>query len=296
RDSSSPASVEFAEASTLTAREILHPIQIDRGGGSRPSWLLSQMDIAHSAVIYLAAIALAELITTIVNPTLGVICHIAIFVNLLVQAGINRCWWERGFFLSLTIAPLIRIVSLGMPLGTFPEEWWYLLSAIPLYATCYVVIKSIPLTRRQVGIQLPDDRDWPLTILVAVSGIPLGVIEYFILRPAPIVSSFAIGSVALASAILLFGTGVIEELIFRGILQATSSEIFAPWWSIVYVSVLFGVLHTGHMSVVDVIFVIGVALYFGAIVRKTRTLVGVSIAHGLTNIFLFVVLPLLHFL
>ena len=92
--------------------------------------------------------------------------------------------------------------------------------------------------------------------------------------------------------ILLVGTGVVEELIFRGILQYTADEVYGSWRGIVFVSVLFAVLHIGHLSVLDVVFVFFVALYFGAAVRWTRSLIGVSIAHGLTNIMLFIVLPL----
>jgi membrane protease YdiL (CAAX protease family) len=282
----------------MSARDILQPIQLDRSAGAGFSWRLRhlRLETTHVAILYLVSIGLAEFITALIDPTLGVICHIFILVNLLIQASLNRAWWERGFFLSMSIAPVIRIVSMGMPLGSFPQEWWYLLSAIPLYATCWVVIRTVPLTRREIGIQLPERRHWPLTVVVAISGIPLGLTEYLILKPDPIVSTFAIGGVAVASTILLVGTGVIEELIFRGILQATTSEIFGPWWAILYVSVLFGELHTGHMSLLDVFFVIGVALYFAAMVRKTRTLIGVSVSHGLTNIFLFVVFPLLHIL
>ncbi len=282
----------------MSTRDILQPIELDRSTGASFSWRLRhlRLETAHVALLYLAAIGLAEFITALIDPTLGVICHIFILVNLLIQASINRAWWERGFFLSLSIAPVIRIVSLGMPLGSFPQEWWYLLSAIPLYATCWMVIRTVPLTRREIGIQLPERRHWLLTVVVGISGIPLGLTEYLILKPDPIVSTFAFGGVAAASMILLVGTGIIEELIFRGILQATTSEIFGTWPAILYVSVLFGELHTGHMSLVDVFFVIGVALYFAAVVRKTRTLIGVSIAHGLTNIFLFVIFPLLHIL
>jgi len=239
---------------------------------------------------------MAELITAVVSPTTGVICHIAIFANLLIQAGLSERPWERGFYLSLGIAPLIRIISLGMPLGYFAQEWWYVLTSVPLYATSFVITRTVPLNRHEICLQLPKRQLMPISLVVALSGIPLGVTEFVILRPAPIVSSFAVQKVVVASLVLLVGTGFVEELIFRGILQATVAEIFDTWPAIIYVSVLFGELHIGHMSVIDVIFVIGVALYFGAIVRWTRSLLGVSIAHGLTNILLFVVLPLLHFI
>jgi len=254
------------------------------------------MDISHTALVYLAAVGMAEVITALVSPTWGVACHIFIFGNLLIQAGMNRRPWERGFYLSMSIAPLIRIVSMGMPLGYFRQEWWYLLSSIPLFATSFVIARTVPLNRREINLQLPELKYWPVSVLVALTGIPLGAIEFEILRPTPIVSSLDWQSVTIASLILLIGTGFIEELIFRGILQTTVSEVYGSWWAIAYVSVLFGELHTGHMSVVDVVFVIGVALYFAAVVKSTRSLLGVSLSHGLTNIFLFIVFPLTHLL
>ena len=243
--------------------------------------------------MYLAAIACAEVITALLNPTWGVLAHVVILANLLVHAGMARTSWDRALFLSLTIGPVIRIVSLGMPLGQFPQIWWYALTCVPLYAVSFALMRSIPLLRRQIALQLPRPRDWPVTLLVAASGVGLGWIEYHILHQAPLVSSLSLATLAVPVTILMVGTGMIEELIFRGILQSTSEEVFGRWPGIVYVSALFAVLHAGHMSALDVVFVFGVALYFAAAVRWTRTVVGVALAHGITNVMLFLVFPIL---
>ena len=81
-----------------------------------------------------------------------------------------------------------------------------------------------------------------------------------------------------------------EELIFRGVLQHTAVESFR-WWGVVYVSLLFAVLHVGFLSWLDVIFVFGVALFFGWVVKKTGSLLGVTLSHGITNIVLFLIVP-----
>ena len=254
---------------------------------------LAAISTAQIAVVYLVAIACAEVITALINPTLGVVSHVLILSCLLVHAGMARTSWDRALFLSLAIGPVIRIVSLGMPLGQFPQIWWYALTCVPLYAVSFALMRSLPLTRRQVAVQLPRLRDWPVSLLVAASGVGLGWIEYHILHQAPLVPSLTFAALAVPVAILMIGTGGIEELIFRGILQSTSEEVFGRWPGIVYVSLLFAVLHTGHMSGVDVIFVFGVALYFAAVVYWTRSLVGVALSHGITNVMLFLVFPLL---
>ncbi|HET7034049.1 MAG TPA: CPBP family intramembrane glutamic endopeptidase [Thermomicrobiaceae bacterium] len=247
-----------------------------------------------AALGYLAAIGLAELVAATVNPEWGVLMHVAILCALLLQAALAPWSWpDQAFFLALVIAPLIRIVSLGMPLGRFAQEWWYLLTAVPLFAACFVLTRTIGLPRAAIGLRLPQPRDWPLTLLVALSGLALGGLEYLILRPAPIVSGGSFGPLLLASLILLVCTGVIEELIFRGILLVTVGALLGSTGSAIYTSVLFGLMHIGHLSVLDVFFVTAVALYFTAAVRRTGSLLGVSLSHGLTNIVLFVVLPLL---
>jgi membrane protease YdiL (CAAX protease family) len=90
--------------------------------------------------------------------------------------------------------------------------------------------------------------------------------------------------------LLLLCTGFVEEFIFRGVLQRTAVEAFGGW-GIVYVSLLFAILHMGFLSWIDVVFVFVVALFFGWVVKKTGSLFGVTLAHGITNIVLYLIIP-----
>ena len=55
----------------------------------------------------------------------------------------------------------------------------------------------------------------------------------------------------------------------------------------------FAVMHIGYASILDVLFVFAVGLLFAWFVDRTNSIFGVTIAHGLTNIGLFLVWPLL---
>jgi hypothetical protein len=57
------------------------------------------------------------------------------------------------------------------------------------------------------------------------------------------------------------------------------------------VSLIFAVLHFGYRSLLDVVFVLVVALFFSVVVSTTRSLIGVTVAHGLTNVALFLIFP-----
>jgi len=96
----------------------------------------------------------------------------------------------------------------------------------------------------------------------------------------------------LPALILLFSTGFLEELLFRGIMQRTATETLSQF-GLVYVALVFAALHIGYKSIPDLIFVFTVGLFFGWTVQKTHSILGVTLAHGLTNIILFLVIPFL---
>ncbi|NMX21968.1 hypothetical protein C5S30_05965 [ANME-1 cluster archaeon GoMg4] len=60
---------------------------------------------------------------------------------------------------------------------------------------------------------------------------------------------------------------------------------------IILVSALFGFLHIGNLTVLDVLLAGGVGFIFSVVVRKTGSLYGVSISHGVINIVLFLIAP-----
>ena len=258
------------------------------GLSQQPWWLR----VAFPATVWLAAIAVAELVVTLLHPTAGVVAHGAILAMLLAYGATGEDTPGRRLALCAAIAPIIRITSLALPLGAFGELWRFGTASLPLLAASLVLINVLGLSRDQLAFRLPPWRHWPATLLVASSGIPLGWIEYRILRPEPLASGSTVAGLALAGIVLVIATGFTEELLFRGILQSGATDALGPTPGIIFVSLLFGVLHIGYRSAVDVAFVTAVALYFGAMVRWTRTLLGVTLAHGATNVVLFVILPL----
>jgi len=97
--------------------------------------------------------------------------------------------------------------------------------------------------------------------------------------------------VFLPALILLVCTGFTEEFIFRGIMQKAASDLLGQKTALVLISFFFAILHITHLSAVDVVFVFGVAVFFSAVVWRTGSLIGVTLAHGLTNIALYLILP-----
>jgi len=239
------------------------------------------------AIIYLLAIVAAEVVTVFVQPVWGIACHAIILVAVVVHSAVVDRYFYGQLVLSLALVPLVRILSLCMPLVNIPQICWYPIIYAPLLAAAIMVMRILGHGAGEVGLNF---KRFPVQLAVALSGFLFGVAEYFILAPEPMVIELTWQEVWLPALIFLFCTGFVEELIFRGVLQRTAVEAFG-WWGIIYVSLLFAVLHMGFLSLIDVVFVLGVALFFGWVVNKTGSLFGVALAHGITNILLYLVAP-----
>jgi hypothetical protein len=68
------------------------------------------------------------------------------------------------------------------------------------------------------------------SLIGLATGIPLGSIEYFILRPAPAFPSFEMVYLFRDLAYMLLFVGVAEELLFRGLIQQDFTEAFGWKW------------------------------------------------------------------
>ena len=120
-----------------------------------------------------------------------------------------------------------------------------------------------------------------VAVLLGLSTEPLAV---------PMVAEFTWQAVWWPALIFLVCTGFVEELIFRGVLQRSAVALWG-WRGIIYVSLLFAILHIGFLSWIDVVFVFAVAVFFAWVVKRTGSLLGVTLSHGITNIVLYLVAP-----
>jgi membrane protease YdiL (CAAX protease family) len=236
----------------------------------------------------LVALTVAEVLTVYLQLLAGVVCHGVLLTVFVVQAALAPDRAQRNLFMVLCLAPLIRILSLSMPLAPIPQIYWYLLIYGPLLAATIMVMINTGLAPRDVGLV---GTGWPLQIVLGiVIGLGLGVMEYVILRPVPLATSFTLIGVLVPSLILTITTGFGEELLFRGVMQTLADRVMGLW-SVLYVSLVFAVLHIGHYSIIDVVFVFLVALLFTAMVKKSGSLLGVTLAHGIANSMLYCVMP-----
>ena len=236
---------------------------------------------------YLLLITAAELITTFVQPRSGLVLHAGILVVLIVHAAIAPSDREGNLTLCLTVAPLIRILSLSLPLFDFPRMLWYPLVAIPLLVWTTMATRHLRVSRHELGLH---GRDLLPQLLLMGMGFGLGITAYNFLRPPPLLSSFTRTTVWLPALSLMVCTGVLEEVIFRGLLQSTAPAVLGRG-AFVYVSLLFAALQIGFRSIPQVGLALSMGLVFAYIVHRSRSIVGVALAHGTANVTLLLIMP-----
>jgi membrane protease YdiL (CAAX protease family) len=240
-------------------------------------------------IVYLFLLVLAEVVTSFLNPGYGLFVHSMLLVSLLIMSAFwNKSSNASNLFMCMSIAPLIRIFSLSLPLIYFPTYAWYLVAGVPMLIATVMVMRLQHLKLADVGLTVKKPA---LQLVITFTGIPFGIAEYFILKPNPFAVNFSALNFILLALGIIVATGFVEELVFRGVFQNNAVKIFGEKAGLLGVTAIFAVLHIGWLQVLDVVFVFVIGLFFGVLALKTGSIAGVSLSHGLTNVFLFLVMP-----
>ncbi|PKP51151.1 MAG: hypothetical protein CVT90_03110 [Candidatus Altiarchaeales archaeon HGW-Altiarchaeales-3] len=244
--------------------------------------------------LYFIAMGAAEIILVYYSLGIGLFIHALIMVFLIILSSNIKEKNSSLFFQTLALLPLLRILSVSIPLIVFLNPIYrFLLIYSPLLLAAFIFIRNNKLRAEDVGISFKDIK---LHMIIALSGIIFGIIEYSILKEQ--ITPFgaldpSFSGILTYALILLFFTGFTEELIFRGMLLTNTAKIFSANKSIIFVSILFMFMHIGWNSLTDLLFVFLVSLFYCYVFLKTRSILGITISHGVTNIVEFVILPLM---
>jgi membrane protease YdiL (CAAX protease family) len=241
--------------------------------------------------ILLAALTVAEYVVAAVNPTWGLPMHAVILLVCLALGATANGAADRELYWTLALAPVIRIGSLSLPLGRLPLISWYPLIGVPVFTAAFVTMRKLGYTADHVNLRIRID-DTVRQLSLIPLGAVLGAGEYLIFRPAPLQGRPTFEDTIVPALVLIVFTGFEEELIFRGLMQRAALRALGRW-GLVYVNLVFAALHIGYLSVLDLVFVFLVGFLFSLFVLRTRSLFGVTLAHGAINIGLFLVFPFL---
>lgn len=222
-----------------------------------------------------------------------------LFLSVLVQ---SKDGVLASLLVAASLASLVRVFSLAVPRFPFvraPETDpvntipWLALVSVPLLVSIVAVAYVQRLRPRDLGLPFRRWNEVPVQAAIALTGIPLGFVEFAILRPQPWIDGLAPLAILTGAVVIFLATGLSEELIFRGILLRRAVEGLGARPGLLYVTAIFASLHIFFLDPRDLVFVFAVGLFYGFVVLKTNNLWGAILSHSLGNVVLYLVAPFL---
>ena len=191
---------------------------------------------------------------------------------------------------ALALISLFRVVNLSFALIPTTTLYWlaviYGLMFIPIIG----VVAYRKLSRRDLGLigGLQLTYLIPFGILV---GAELALIEYQILANPALIPAYSLVWLVELSLVMIFVVTLVEELLFRALLQPELVARSGPVVGILITSIIFAVMSLGFANYFELFFAFGVGIIFGVAYYKTKNLPFVVTMHAVNNILLFGVLP-----
>jgi len=236
-------------------------------------------------IIPISLILLAELLIFFNRMEAGVVVH-AINLAALILSSI---YVENRLYTSLLLLPLFRLLNVAMPVFFNLTLYTYPLVYAPMFIPIYFIMKERMFSSAEVGITTKGF--WIYLPLAITVGCAVGWGEFQVLQPGMILPGFTLENVLKLSIIMIVFVGFIEEFVFRSALQTVLEDRIGPLGGLLSSSLIFGFMHSGYHIPLEVVYVTFAGMAFGVLFWTTKSLPVISLAHGVTNVVLFAVVP-----
>jgi uncharacterized protein len=235
-------------------------------------------------------IAIAELLIFFGQMDIAVWVHILVLFALSLSNILIRDPKVHKIHLPLMLLPLLRLVNLSMPVFSNMALYNFVLYYTPLAIPIAAIIIHQRDSLAEMGI---TKKHLLLYIILAIPlSFLLGLGEYLTIRPGYLIPDLSFKNLLLLTVIMVFFVGLVEELIFRSLLQTRLEQALSMPEAILITSFLFGLMHSGYGTYYEMLYTCFVGLIIGIIFHKTRSLPFTAVLHGFVNVFLFGILPL----
>jgi uncharacterized protein len=246
---------------TVATREL--PVRLDR-----PSVV--------TVGAYVAALTMAEAIAAFAAPAVAAAVAGVMLLALLGHYLLSTAL-ETRVLAALALLPLLRLSSLALATG----DRLVLLAAagVPVLVAVVLAVRALELP----GVLAASEIRLPSQWQPAVASLAAAALAAPALHVAPVAARHSI----LAAFVVFVFAGVLEELVFRGVIQGSLDPLLGAW-SVPAANLLFTAAYVGSGSAPYVVFMAAYGLVCGWWVRRTRSLAGAAVGHGLVAVALLV--------
>jgi membrane protease YdiL (CAAX protease family) len=195
----------------------------------------------------------------------------------------------REIHQAFLLLPIFRLVNLSMPIFSEINLYSFVFIYAPLTIPLVIAISYQKTTfGKKEYISKKILSQVPLAIL---TGLVFGEAGYMVIGNRSLIQDLSPANVLLFIIIMIFIVGLIEEFIFRAILQKRLEKLLGSTGGILLASLLFGIMHSGYGTPFEMVFAFFVGGFLGYCFHRTKSLPFVIMINGLINIFLFGIIP-----
>jgi uncharacterized protein len=234
-------------------------------------------------------IAFAEILIFSGRVGIAVWIHIGTLIALSLSTIFVKDPEIQKVHQALMLLPVLRLINLSMPI--FYETTLY--TFIFIYGSLAIPVGIIIIHQRhsleQIGISMKNIEAY--MVLSIPLSLVLGLGEYLTIRTGYLIPDLTFGNLLKLTCVMVFFVGLVEELIFRSILQTRLEHALGVCESLLITSALFGLMHSGYGTFYEIIYTGFIGLLMGLLFYKTKSLPFIAVLHGFINVFLFGIMP-----
>jgi membrane protease YdiL (CAAX protease family) len=238
---------------------------------------------ATTVVAYTGALVAAEALAAFGSPVTAAAVQGAM---LLILLGHYVAGGERALA-ALALVPLLRLSSLA--LASDDPVRFHIVAGLPVLLAVGLAARALELDGILRLWEIRRRSQWH----VALGALAVAGVLDLALHVGPLVPAAPLPRLLAAAAVVFVFAGVLEELLFRGLVQATMAPLLGPW-AILVADCLFTATYLGAASGGYAATMAVFGLGCGWWARRTGSLAGAAIGHGLFAVGLLVLWPAVH--
>jgi membrane protease YdiL (CAAX protease family) len=233
-----------------------------------------------AVVVYLAALVAAEALGAFAGPVAAAAANGAVLVVLLGHYVLGA-GGETKALAALALVPLLRLSSLGLATGD--RLALLVIAGAPVLLAVVLATRALELPGVLALWELRLRSQWQVAAAVGIAAALVAPA----LDVAPAVHAHSLLRAALAVAVVFVFVGLLEELVFRGVIQGALEPLIGAW-SVAAADALFAATYLDSGAAAYTIGMTAFGLACGWWVRRTRSVAGAAVAHGLVAVALLV--------
>ncbi|HNW38769.1 MAG TPA: CPBP family intramembrane metalloprotease, partial [Methanosarcina vacuolata] len=220
-------------------------------------------------------IGLAELLIYAHKIQIAIWVHIGVLIALSLSDIIIKNLKVYRIYQALMLLPILRLVNLSMPVFFNTTLYTFVFVYAPLLVPLALIVINQRSSFEHIGITA---KNLPVYIIISIPlGFLLGLGEYLTIHPSYLIKELSIVNLLILTFIMVFFVGLVEELIFRSILQTRLEDALGVKEAVLIAGLLFGLMHSGYGTYHEILYTGFVGLFMGFAFYKTKSLPFVAI-------------------